>query len=116
MSEAAPQEPAPIDPVIVAQLKAKHGDALIGVTAADGNMLVFRRPMRAEYDRWFDKRRDKPTEAGRELSQACVVYPDVAALFVALDRQPALLMCSNGIVDAITELAGFDGVPAPKKL
>ncbi len=109
-------EATELDATTIAKLKAAHGEALSLVQAADGSQLVFRKPNRLEYDRWFDKREEKRSEAGRELAQSCIVYPDASALFSVLERQPALLMCQNGCVSAITDLAGFEGVPSPKKL
>jgi len=105
-----------LDEATIAKLKAQHGNDLIAVFTGDGSQLVFRKPSRLEYDRFYDKREDKPSESGRELAQCCVVHPGTDALFSTLDKQPALLMCFNGIVSSITKLAGFEGVPAAKKL
>lgn len=100
----------------VIELKSKHGDELIEVEAADGTSLVFRKPRRQEYDRWFDTREDKGSAAARELATACLVEPGYEAFIAVLDRQPAFLMCKGGVLDAITDLAGFAGGSKPKKL
>lgn len=103
-----------LDDAKIADLKAKHPE-LIGVQAASGDTLVFRKPKRLEYDQWFDAR-DKGSQAALGLAQQCLVYPERAELLAALDAQPALLMCRGGILDAITDLAGADGGATAKKL
>lgn len=105
-----------LDQPQIDQLKVKHGSDLVLVTSPDGTELVFRKPTRAEYDAWYDKR-DRATTAGRMLAQSCIVYPDIPGLMEALDRQPALLMCAKGIVDSITDLAGAEvGTTQSKKI
>lgn len=71
-------------------------------------MFVFRKPKRQEYNRWFDKRRDAPTEAATELAQSCLVHPERAEYIAALDKRPALLMQDQGFLDVCTDLAGAD--------
>jgi hypothetical protein len=105
-----------LDPKIVEDLKAKHGPNLCGVKTRDGAVLVFKRPSRQEYDRWFDTRDKAPSSAARELAQACLVYPERNDMIAALEAQPALLMCKGGISDAITDLAGLDQETELKKL
>lgn len=100
----------------VASLKAKHGEHLVHIEASSGD-LVFRRPTRHEYDRWFDKMQaDKGNASAhaRELAQATVVFPDQAGLMTALDTSPGIL--TTTLVDAITDLAGLGGVTQVKKL
>lgn len=99
----------------IAELKTAHGKLGL-VTSASGAELVFRKPRRAEYDRWFDKREESPTTAARELAQACLVYPDRDGMIAVLDDQPSLLMCGNGIIDTVTDLAGAVGGAAQKKI
>lgn len=105
---------------LIAKLKSTHGEHLTAVKAPDGTMLVFRRPTRQEYTRWFDaKAAKKPaTINDTELATCCIAWPDAGALRVTLDNFPGLLGCQNGIVDAIITLAGADGEAqeAPKKL
>lgn len=101
----------------VRDLKAKHGDDLIGLETRDGVTLVFRRPNRQEYNRWFDRRDEHPSTAGLELAQSCVVHPGVTELVTSLDRFPALLMCVGGIIPSLADLAGADrGSEKAKKL
>jgi hypothetical protein len=99
---------------VISELKEKHGDALVAVEAS-GVTLVFKRPTRGEFDRWFDKRSDHGTAAARELAQACLVYPARDEMIAALDQRPAMLMCRGGILDAITELAGLSEDAATAK-
>ncbi len=103
-----------IDDKIIAELKTAHGKIGV-VTAATGGELVFRKPRRAEYDRWFDKREESPTSAARELAQACLVHPDRDGMIALLDEQPALLMCGNGIIDTLTDLAGVSTATTAQK-
>lgn len=106
-----------LDDQTIATLKSTHGPKLGVVTAANGAELVFRKPRRVEYDRWFDKREESPTAAARELAQSTLIYPDDRnAMIAVLDEQPSLLMCGNGIIDTITDLAGAVGGAAQKKI
>lgn len=105
-----------LDPKVIEGLKSQHGPDLCGVKTRDGSILVFRRPTRLEYDRWFDTREKSPSSAARELAQSCIVHPGRDAMIAALDAQPALLMCKGGISDALTDLAGLDQETELKKL
>lgn len=106
-----------VDPKLVEELKAKHGNDLIGINTADGTLLVFRKPRRQEYDRWFDERSQSPSQAGRALALSCIAHPSSEELTAALDAYPALLMCEGGIVGSLAELAGADrGSDKAKKL
>lgn len=100
---------------IVAELKAKHGQALMAVPCASGE-IVFRRPQAKEWERFQDGvRTDKTAAACRELQSACVVYPDAAAWRAAIDEEPALL--TEGFQSAVNELAGVGREDrAPRKL
>ena len=92
---------------LISQLKSAHGDEL-GAVEYDGTMFVFKKPKRQEYNRWFDKRRDAPSEAASELTQSCLVHPAREAFIAALDKRPALLMQEQGFLDVCTDLAGAD--------
>ncbi len=100
----------------IEQLKATHGAALSCVLAKTGP-LVFRKPTRTEYDRWFDKNAANKAESSknaRELAKACRVYPDEAGLDAALEATPAILMCE--VLNAVTGLAGLQETFAVKTL
>lgn len=97
-----------MDEKTVAELKAAHGDNLICLIAPDGTELVFKKPSRAAFDRWFDRREVAPSESARELAFSSLVHPTQAELVKALDRRPALLMGRNGILDQVTSLAGLE--------
>lgn len=105
-----------LDEKLVMDLKGKHGNDLVAVQCHDGSHLIFRKPKRQEYDRWFDRRAENGSVAARELAQSTLVYPERDGMMAVLDAQPALLMCKNGILDAVTELAGLGGDAVAKKL
>jgi hypothetical protein len=102
-----------LDEKTVQDLKEKHGAELVSVEG-----LVFRKPTRTEYDRWFDKMQVDKAQASkhaRELASSCLVYPDQEAFKALIDRRPGLL--ATTIVNEITELAGLIGEePIVKKL
>lgn len=91
----------------IRDLKTKHGDNLAAIDCGDV-VLVFRGPTRDEFDRWFDRSSNERTSAARELAQSCVVYPGLDDMRACLDRSPGLLMRKGGILDVVTDLAGFD--------
>ena len=98
------------------ELKAAHGSPLACVLSESGP-LVFRKPQRTEYDRWFDKNATNKAESSknaRELVKACRVFPDEAGLDAALDRTPAILMCE--VLNAVTGLAGLQETYPVKRL
>lgn len=100
----------------IAELKATYGDNLSCVMSPAGP-LVFRKPNRTEFDRWFDKNASKKEESSknaRELAKSCRVYPDEAAFDAAIERTPALLCCE--ILTAITGLAGLQETYSVKRL
>jgi malonyl CoA-acyl carrier protein transacylase len=100
----------------IAELKSKHGPDLVLVPVGDAD-LVFRKPTRHEYDRWFDKMQvDKGSSSAhaREMAQATLVHPGKDELSSALDAQPGML--TTTIIDAITDLAGLGAKSAVKKL
>lgn len=105
-----------IDDAKIAELKAKFKD-LIAVQAPDKSVLVFRKPKRLEYDQWFDNR-TKGSQYGLALAQQCLVHPTAQEFVAVLDEYPGILMCPDGIVDAISDMAGFDdaGSVTKKKL
>lgn len=105
-----------IDDVTIDKLKAQFPQGLVLVSAEKSD-LVFRKPTRHEYDRWFDKMQVSKGEASahaRELAQATIVYPDTATLATVLDNEPGIL--TTTLVDAITDLAGLGAKVAVKKL
>lgn len=106
-----------LDDKTVEELKAKHGKDLVLIESRKGP-LVFRRPTRAEYDRWHDQVRSDPenaTKHARQLAKATLALPDEAGFDAAIDDQPAIL-CRE-VLDGICELAGLTGErPAVKKL
>ncbi len=105
-----------IDEKKAAELKAKHGDDLRVVEAADGSCFVFKRPSRQAYFRWVDTRENKPSEATLQIANDMIVFPDYGALIAALDKQPALLHGENGVLTAVLQLAGVGASPEVKKL
>ncbi len=103
-----------LDNAKIAELKAAHKD-LIHIQTQAGSDLVFRKPKRLEFDQWFDAR-DKGSQSGLSLAQQCLVYPTPQEFMAALEDTPGILMCKDGVVDAITDLAGADGGASKKKL
>ncbi len=103
-----------LDKAKIAELKAAHKD-LICIETQSGQQLVFRKPKRLEFDQWFDAR-ERGSQSGLSLSQQCLVYPTPQEYMAALEEHPGVLMCKNGIVDSITDLAGADGSATAKKL
>lgn len=97
------------------ELKDKHG-TIVAVEAPTGT-LVFRKPKRAEYDRWFDKSqadKAKASEHARELAQSCLVHPSRDGFLAALDDCPSLL-CGE-VLTAVTSLCGLQTNYEIKKL
>lgn len=90
----------------IAELKTQHKE-LVCVRTQDGHDLVFRKPKRLEYDQWFDQRNTTP--AGLSLAQQCLVFPSPQEFMAVLEERPGVLMCNQGVVDSITDLAGGDG-------
>jgi hypothetical protein len=108
-----------MDDTQIAKLKDQHGADLALVEANDGTELVFKKPARAEYNRWFNKREEDPSGAALQLAASCLVHPAYDQMILALDKQPALLMGGGGISAALILLAGVqDGgeIRKPKKL
>lgn len=107
----------PLDEKTILALKAQHGEDLAAITLPDETQLVFRKPNRMEYERWFDKRTEQPTKSARELCSTTHVWPE-GAFQAAYDKWPAILTSVGGMLDAVTILAGMsagEAVP-PKKL
>lgn len=110
-----------IDDKTILDLKEKHGSDLALVEGPKGT-LVFRKPVRSEYDRWFDKNHTNKAESSknaRELVKACIVYPSTGpkgeeAVDAALDAKPSLL-CAE-FLTAVTGLCGLDEAYEVKKL
>jgi hypothetical protein len=95
-----------LDDKKIQELKSLHGD-LVAVSAKGGNPLIFKRPARADFDRWHDYTGDSKTDAARVLAQSCLVHPDRDGMMVELEKFPGLLVCRDGILDTIVALAGF---------
>lgn len=112
MSDKATASESDYSPEIqktIDDLKAKYGEDNLCALQAAGQLLIFRRPTRIEYDRWFDKASsgDKnPSAAARELVQSALVYPTRTELISVLDKMPAVLQCQGGLLDSVTKLAG----------
>jgi len=106
-----------LDEKTILDLKSKHGEDLASIDCPDGTQLVFRKPNRMEYERWFDKRTDQPTKSARELCATTHVWPE-GAFQAAYERWPAILTSVGGMLDAVTILAGMAAGEAtqPKKL
>ncbi len=105
----------PISQKQIDELKAQHGDTLIGVVVGIDDTFIFKRPSRADFDRWYDS--DRKVAAARELTQACLVYPDRDSYIATLDKMPGVLMCNSGFLDAVVNSAGFQqGSVTLKKL
>ena len=104
-----------MDQALAEKLKLEHGDDLIQFECDEKTTLVFRKPKRAEFDRWFDKR-DQGTAAARELAQSTLVHPGRDDFIAILEKIPGLLMGKAGILDGLIDLTGFGGSIVAKKL
>lgn len=96
----------------IAELKSHHKELI--AFEVNGQPLVFRKPKRLEFDQWFDKRSE--SNAGLSLARQCLVFPTAQEFMAVLEERPGVLMCREGIVDSITDLAGADGGITAKKL
>jgi hypothetical protein len=106
-----------LDEKQIAALKDQHGQDLVLVESNDGDELVFKKPARMEYNRWFNKRGDDPSAACLQLAAACLVHPSYDQMIAVLDKHPALLMKEGGVQSGLVLLAGIgDEVRKPKKL
>ena len=89
---------AELSEAAIAELKSKHGDRLIKVTAPSGDILVLKPPSLEIWGRFQDTvSRDKGSRAVaiRQVVGECVVYPpppDAAALFAKLPAYPSSLL------------------------
>lgn len=105
-----------LDPKLVVELKAKHGDTLTAIRALSG-WLVVRPATRGEYERYQDKVAADRSGVRRhtwELAQSCIVHPGPQGLTDAIDREPAILLSHVG--PAIHGMAGDDREPETEKL
>lgn len=96
---------------IIAELKQKHGNHLSAVEVG-GQVLVFRRPTRHEWDMHVDivsADRKETSKSSRVLTNNCCVWPDKAAYEAALNEEPAAL--TNSMMQAISDLVGGDAKP-----
>jgi hypothetical protein len=99
----------------IAELKSSYGE--LACVDSPSGPLVFRKPNRTEFDRWFDKNASSKSESSkhaRELVKSCRVYPDEAGLDAALEKTPAILCCE--VLTAVTGLAGLQETFAVKRL
>jgi len=99
---------AQLTPEKIEELKAKHTVPMMVV----GDSIVFKRPSRAEYDRWADAKvaGGPQTVNARQLAQSCLVHPTWDEFIAVLDQTPSLLL--NECLDAMIELAGVGGAEA----
>lgn len=90
----------------IEELKGKHGNA--PMMAVDDS-IVFKRPARAEYDRWVDAKvaGGSASVNARQLAQSCIVHPTWDEFITILEARPTLLL--NECLDAMLELAGVGG-------
>lgn len=90
----------------IESLKSANGNSPL---MAVGELCVFKRPTRAEYDRWANAKvaGNDPTLNTRQLAQACLVYPKWDEFIQLLDERPSMLL--NECADAMIELAGVGG-------
>ncbi len=102
----------------ISDLKNRYpGQELTLVEADDTTDLVFKKPVRMEYNRWINTTENDKSAAALQLATACLVYPTYDQMIAALDKQPALLLKPDGIRTAILSLAGLDDeARKPKKL
>ena len=90
----------------IAELKSRHGDRLVAVTAPNGQTLVLKPPSIDVWGRFQDTvSKDKSSRAVaiRQVVGECVVYPapaESAALFAAYPAFPSALL------GELAELAG----------
>lgn len=89
----------------IEELKAKHAVPMMIVD----DSIVFKRPTRAEYDRWADAKvaGGPQTINARQLAQSSLVHPTWDEFMQVLDQRPSLLL--NECLDAMIELAGVGG-------
>lgn len=95
-----------LTPDKIAEIKANHGNTPL---MAVGDLIVFKRPSRAEYDRWVDaKVAGSPQSVNaRQFAQACLVFPTWDQFTEILNERPSILL--NECLDALIELAGVGG-------
>ena len=81
-----------IDPKIVEDLKAKHGDVYILTAEEAGVQVVCKRPSRPVYRKFRDQRSDpnKRSMALEDLFISCLVHPAPKEFDRVLDEMPAL--------------------------
>lgn len=97
---------ATLTPEKIQEIKSAHGNTPL---MAVGDLIVFKRPTRAEYDRWVDAKvaGSSQSDNARQLAQACLVFPKWDEFKELLDQRPSLLL--NECLDAMIELAGVGG-------
>lgn len=84
--------PTPIDPTLLAKLKAEHGEVLHLET--DWGDLVFRGASQEEYDRFTREVAEAVTKpsAIRTLLGDCVLHPEKEAFYGLLRLKPAITL------------------------
>jgi hypothetical protein len=109
-------ELAPADPsdVLLAKLQGVHGTGNVAGVNTKAGWLFFRKPKKAEYDRFIsmlmdDKQKAKGLEA---LALVTVVHPSREAYASLLEGLPGL---SLTVADAIQDLAGVTEKAEVKK-
>jgi hypothetical protein len=84
--------PTPIDPTLLAKLKAEHGEVLHLET--DWGDVVFRGATQEEYDRFTREHTDTVTRQSgiRTLLGSCVVHPGKDEFYALVQRKPAITL------------------------
>jgi hypothetical protein len=84
--------PNPIDPTLLAKLKAEHGEVFHLET--DWGDLVFRGASQEEFDRFTREVADPVTKQSgiRTLLGSCVLHPAAEEFYALLRRKPAITL------------------------
>jgi hypothetical protein len=103
-----------IDPKVLEDLKAKHGEVVVLSDEETGTEIVVRKPPRAAYKRFrsmaFDPK--KQADAAESLMVDCVVHPSNDAWNALLDVYPAL---AETFAPEVLKLAGASQSVEAKK-
>lgn len=88
-----------------AKLKAEHPDAILVRAKAGREELEFvlRPPTRGEFKRFEDEQRDNAPDFAENLTRACVLWPDEAAVARLFEKHPGVY---RPLGDEIMRLAG----------
>ena len=94
-----------IDPKLVADLKAKHGD-VFSITKC-GMEILYRGPTAQELDRFLETaEKDKP-QACVILVASCILHPSFEAFEVLRNKKPGILYGETGLVSCLQAAAGM---------